>query len=142
MITGVGHTAYRTKDIDASLEFYGKLGLTEAFRMHRPDGSLGIIYMLMNGGQFIELFPNGAESVQIGPQTIGYAHLCLEVDDMEKTVAEIEAKGIVLDRPIKQGGDGNYQAWIVDPDGNRIELMQIAPDSRQAKARRAAAGAS
>ena len=139
MITGIGHSAYRVKDIDASLSFYAKLGINEAFRMQRPDGSLGIVYLLMGGGQFVELFPNGTEQVSVGQQTIGYAHLCLEVDDMGKTVADIEAKGVVLDRPIRLGGNGNYQAWVVDPDGNRIELMQISPESRQAKARRAAA---
>jgi lactoylglutathione lyase len=30
--------------------------------------------------------------------------------------------------------DGNNQAWIEDPDGNRIELMEVAPDSLQLKA--------
>ena len=30
--------------------------------------------------------------------------------------------------------DGNRQAWIEDPDGNRIELMEMAPDSLQLKA--------
>ena len=29
------------------------------------------------------------------------------------------------------GADYNYQAWIEDPDGNRIELMQMMPDSMQ-----------
>ena len=32
------------------------------------------------------------------------------------------------------GADGNWQAWIEDPDGHRIELMQMMPDSLQAKA--------
>jgi lactoylglutathione lyase len=30
--------------------------------------------------------------------------------------------------------DHNWQAWIDDPDGNAIELMQISPDSPQAAA--------
>ena len=30
--------------------------------------------------------------------------------------------------PMK-GVDNNYQAWIIDPDGNRIEFMQLEPDS-------------
>ncbi len=135
MITQIGHTAYRVKDIDASLEFYGKLGLAEAFRLNREDGSLWIVYMQLSEGQFVELFPGATQPVTVTPETIGYAHLCLEVDDIEQTVADLVAKGIVLDRPIKKGNDGNYQAWVVDPDGNRIELMQIMPDSRQANAR-------
>ena len=34
----------------------------------------------------------------------------------------------------QMGADGNWQAWIEDPDGHRIELMQMMPDSLQAKA--------
>jgi len=41
MITGVGHIAITCKDIEASLDFYTRiLGLPEAFRMDRDDGSL------------------------------------------------------------------------------------------------------
>ena len=32
------------------------------------------------------------------------------------------------------GADGNLQAWIEDPDGNRIELMQMDPNNMQSKA--------
>ena len=34
----------------------------------------------------------------------------------------------------KVGLDGNRQAWITDPEGNQIELMEMAPDSKQAEA--------
>lgn len=35
---------------------------------------------------------------------------------------------------INTGLDRNRQAWIEDPDGNRIEFMEMAPDSLQAEA--------
>ena len=135
MITQIGHTAYRVRDIAASLDFYTKIGLKEAFRLER-EGKLWIVYMRLNDSQFIELFPNATDPVTITPQSIGYAHLCLAVDDIHTTTAAITAAGIPLDRPISQGRDGNFQAWIVDPDGNRIELMQIMPDSLQARSAR------
>ena len=134
MITQIAHTAYRVKDIDASLDFYTKIGLKEAFRMER-DGKLWIVYMRLNDSQFLELFPDATEPTANGPRSIGYAHLCLNVDDIQTTTADIVAAGIPLDRPISQGSDGNHQAWIVDPDGNRIELMQMMPDSLQAKSK-------
>ena len=46
----------------------------------------------------------------------------------------LEAAGIPLLLPLKRALDGNWQAWIEDPDGNRIELMQMDPDSLQLKA--------
>ena len=36
--------------------------------------------------------------------------------------------------PLKTAIDGNRQAWLEDPDGNRIELMEMAPDCLQYKA--------
>ena len=32
------------------------------------------------------------------------------------------------------GGDGNRQACIADPEGNRLELMEMSPTSKQAEA--------
>jgi lactoylglutathione lyase len=134
LITQIGHTAYRVKDIAASLDFYKKIGLTEAFTMER-EGKLWIVYMRLNDSQFLELFPDATEPTTLGPLSIGYAHLCLNVNDIQTTTAEIVAAGIPLDRPISKGRDGNLQAWIVDPDGNRIELMQMMPDSLQAQSK-------
>jgi lactoylglutathione lyase len=134
MITQIGHPAFRVRDAEASLAFYAKLGINEAFRLFKDDGSLWILYLQVNENQFVELFPGATEPVTTTPDSIGYHHFCLLVDDLAATVAELEAKGIVIDRPIKQGKDFNLQAWIVDPDGNRIELMQISPESPQAQA--------
>jgi lactoylglutathione lyase len=39
---------------------------------------------------------------------------------------------VEIDVEPKTGADNNTQAWIHDPDGNKIELMQISPDSPQA----------
>lgn len=134
MITQLAHTAYRVRDAEASIAFYAKLGIVEAFRLYRDDGTPWIIYLQINENQFLELFPGVTQLNGTTPETVSYHHFCLQVDDIETTVAEIEARGVAIDRPIKLGKDGNYQAWIVDPDGNRIELMQIMPDSLQAQA--------
>ena len=43
-VDGLSHAAIRTRDIEASVRFYTEvLGLPEAFRMHREDGSLGTV---------------------------------------------------------------------------------------------------
>ena len=131
MITHIGHTAYVVSDIEKSLDFYcHKLGLNEAFRLYNDAGELWIIYILVGQGGFVELFP--AKPFQQGPSS--YQHLCLAVDDMEQTLAEIAARGLPIEGQANRGKDGNRQYWLTDPDGNRIELMELAPDSPQAKA--------
>lgn len=137
MITQLAHTAYRVRDFEASLAFYGKLGILESFRLNRDDGSVWIVYLQINRDQFLELFPSPTLPVQTTSNSGSYHHFCLQVDDLDVTVADLESRGVVIDQPITMGRDNNLQAWIVDPDGNRIELMQIMPDSPQAAAGKA-----
>ncbi|MBT3268703.1 VOC family protein [Candidatus Poribacteria bacterium] len=133
MIAGLGHVAFRTADLERSLGFYcGQLGLTEAFRMHNDDGKLWIVYLRISDSDFIELFPIDEGDQAAPPQGVGYAHTCLRVDDLEATVREMEARGHEPSDTIRKGRSGCVQYWVTDPDGNRIELMQVLPDSLQA----------
>ena len=133
MITQVGHAAFGVSDIDAARRYYCEgLGLEEAFQLCRDDGSLWIVYLKVGAGTFIELFPE--PDLEPCEANASYKHLCLLVDDLETTVAELRSRGVGLTSEINRGKDGNLQAWTCDPDGNRIELMQIAPESEQARA--------
>jgi lactoylglutathione lyase len=134
-ITSIGHVAVRVADIDRSLAFYtGRLGFPEMLRLHRDDGSLWLVYLRITDAQYLELFPD-AKGERAPPEDAnGLNHLCLTVDDIEAAVARLAERGVPLLRPLKRGADGNRQAWIEDPDGNRIELMEMAPDGLQARA--------
>ncbi|MES0165884.1 VOC family protein [Mesorhizobium sp. M0027] len=59
--------------------------------------------------------------------------MCLTIDNLDSFCPAIEANGIKLTAQIKDGLDGNRQAWIEDPDGNRIELMEMHADCLQYK---------
>lgn len=136
-IASIGHVAIRVKDIDRSLAFYvGKLGFAEMFRLER-DGRLWIVYLRITDDQFLELFPDAVGDGAPAEDTVGLNHLCLTVNDLDAVLAELDRSGVSLFRPKKEGADRNFQAWIKDPDGNRIELMQMAADSMQADAIRA-----
>ena len=60
-------------------------------------------------------------------------HFCVEVNDICQTVDRIRGAGYTIDIEPKQGADKNWQAWVTDPNGIRIELMKIDPESLQAK---------
>jgi lactoylglutathione lyase len=144
MITAIGHVAFRISDLDRSLDFYcNKLGFQEAFRLEREgQTSPWIIYLQLAPGQFIELFPGGeGDQAPARGRNTGYNHYCLEVDDLPATLAEMRSRGLELEGEPKQGMDTNWQYWIDDPDGNAIELMQISPESPQARAQKAWAAA-
>ena len=130
MLTDLPHVAFDVHDLDASLAFYAKLGLREAFRIHRDDGSLMLVYLHIGGDRFLELFPGGPEPGSGGRGS--FSHVCLGTDDLEAEVARWRANGVPITSGPSVGYDNNLQAWTVDPDRNRIELMQITPHSPQA----------
>lgn len=133
-ITALGHLALYVSDMKRSEDFYSRvLGFPKVFELKDDKGNPWINYYKVGSSQFVELFhPRGEESATLKP-TVGFSHVCFVVDDIKRTEAEILKQGGTMDRPIKLGVDGNYQAWVRDPDGNRVELMQLMPDSPQAK---------
>ena len=133
-VTDVGHAAFACHDLDAALRFYALLGLREAFRLDRDDGSPWLVYVHVAGDRFLELFTDGPapdERPRPGNYKFSYKHLCLLVDDLAAVVDDLRAKGVAIDHAPKRSRDANLQAWISDPDGNAIELMQIVPESPQ-----------
>lgn len=134
-LTGLAHIAIRSRDLEASVRFYAdKLGCTEMFRLNRDNGDLMLVYLRLTDDQYIEIFPNGEGEGAAPPQAVGMNHYCIAVADIEVTVAELERRGVTMTRGITLGLDGNRQAWLADPDGVRIELMEMAADSHQAQA--------
>lgn len=114
-----------------SIEFYtGMLGLTEQFRLCNDKGEPGLVYLKIADNQFIELFP-GAKGPHAAPENSGLVHLCLQVDDIQQTYAELTARGLVTNGEPHLGGDQSWQFWTSDPDGNPIEFHQFTAESRQ-----------
>ena len=134
-IKGYAHVAIKVSDLDRTLAFYvGKLGFAEMMRLYNKDGSTWLVYLRITDTQYLEVFPGADSDRAPGSNSNGVNHMCLETDDLKALIADVEAAGIALTAPFKLGLDGNYQAWIADPDGNRIELMQMDPESMQTKA--------
>lgn len=139
MITDLGHAAFAAHDLDRALAFYELLGIKESFRLHREDGSLMLVYLHIAGDRFVEVFPNGPAP---DPERKGsFMHLCLLTEDLHDTVEQLRQRGVAIEREPKQGMDTNWQAWIRDPDGNAIELMQLNEDSPQRRAAQSVAAA-
>ena len=133
-VSSIAHVAIRVKDVERTLDFYvRKLGMREMMRLDR-DGRLWLLYLRITDTQFLEVFPEGVGERASERDAVGFNHICLEMADINVALRELEAAGVPLIREKQMGADGNWQAWIEDPDGHRIELMQMMPDSLQAKA--------
>ena len=136
MFKNLGHIAIRAKDIEVTTAFYRDiLGMKETFRIYNGNGgSLSTVYLCAAPDQFIEIFPGGTEKHEITGTTIGFSHLCIEVESAEETFKLLRANGAPLDTEVKTGLSKCRMVWTHDPDGNRIEFMELTPESLQMQA--------
>ena len=142
LFTAIGHVAIRCTDIDRSLEFYTKvLGFPEMFRLNQDDGRVWLVYLRVTDTVYLELFPDGAGNEVPGKNATGINHLCVETADIDAAAEHFAQMSVPLTKPVVTGRDGNRQCWIDDPDGNRIEIMQMMENSLQFEAVRAMATA-
>ena len=129
MIKDLAHIAINVADMEKSIAFYEKaLGGKKVFSFADTKGNPWIEYVKLAPNSFVELFYN-----RQGENSGSFNHMCFEVDDIQVAAQMILDAGAPLTTAPTMGCDGNWQCWTVNPDGNRIELMQYGPDAPQLK---------
>ena len=129
MFKRIDHIELLTAQPDRAVAFYGKvLGFRERerSRVQTPSGPLDLVYLEL-GGTTIEVmcYPEAKSPIpaRAAEQRLGWQCLALEVEDMDRALAELKAKGIACAwGPVKR--PDYARAEIRDPDGNPIELRQ------------------
>ena len=120
------HTMLRITDPEKSKTFYEALGM-EA-RRESPivrGGELeATLYFFGYPGQEEELeltLNHDGRSYELGT---GYGHIALAVDDLGETLAQLHEQGIEAERePYRVREGGSLIAFVQDPDGYRVELI-------------------
>lgn len=116
-------------DLDRSLEFYGTtLGLAVA-REFGEGRARGVVFFAGNG--LIEVVPGSVTpsgSGQAAPPATGALALWLQVRSVESTLTELTGRGVAVRRPAQLEPWGLIEAWVDDPDGLRIHLVEVPPD--------------
>jgi lactoylglutathione lyase len=123
------HTMLRVGDLERSLTFYTEvLGMRLLRRKDYPDGRFTLAFVGYGGESdtaVLELTHNwDTSSYEIGT---GYGHIALGVDDIHATCEAMAAKGGRVVRPpgaMKHGT--TVIAFVEDPDGYKVELIQLA----------------
>ena len=118
------HVGLRVADLGRSLAFYTAVGYEIVGSV--PETGLGHLTMLkLPGDEFVtvELVHNPSDPrVDIAT---GLSHLVIKVESMDATIAELAKCGIDAEEPVSPDGSDDFLTTaIVDPDGNRIELVQ------------------
>ena len=137
MIRQLAHVCFFTDQLDALVTFYRDgLGFPVKFTLATDDGELMGCYFDCGATTFIEVFVEQLAVKQWGGQVQAlqpgsqYKHFCLEVTGLDEVKAMLEARNVQVSA-ITMGMDFSRQAWIADPDGNAIELMEYTHASLQ-----------
>ena len=128
MATSYIHTCYRILDPARSEDFYvNKLGMRKVGEMDLGSATNHFFAMEKDpASPMLELTHNHDRTAPY-EKGDGYAHVAFVVDDLEGTVEGLKGEGVnVTLEPKTLTADGNdYRiAFIEDPDGYKIELVQ------------------
>jgi lactoylglutathione lyase len=123
------HTMLRVGNLDRSIEFYTKvMGMNLIRRTERPEQKYSLAFVGYEQGNIsnqaeIELTYNqGVDSYELGT---AYGHIALGVKDLYKTCEDIRVAGGKITRePGPVQGGNTLIAFVQDPDGYKIELIQ------------------
>jgi lactoylglutathione lyase len=118
------HFGLRVADLDRSLAFYTAVGYEVVGRV--PETPLGELTMLkLPDDEFVTIELVHDPTQDDGNVDTALSHLVIQVESMDIALTELAARGINAETPTSPDGSEDFRTtWIVDPDGNRIELVQ------------------
>jgi len=125
------HTMLRVGDLQKSIDFYTQaMGMQLLRKTHRPEQNYDLAFVGYGSNPDhaeIELTYNyGVSSYELGT---AFGHIAIGVPDVVATCAQIEHAGGKITRapgPVK--GGATMIAFVQDPDGYKIELIERRPN--------------
>lgn len=124
------HTMIRVVDLEKSIDFYTRhLGMALLRRKEFPDGRFTNVFVGYGdeGSNTVLELTHNWDQKEPYEQGRAYGHLAVAVPDIYATCEKLEAEGVPIPRapgPMKFGGSSTAMAFIEDPDGHWIELIQ------------------
>ena len=121
------HTMLRVGDLQRSITFYTDiLGMSLLRKKEYPEGEFTLAFLGYGDEKnhtALELTHNwGTSEYDIGS---GFGHLAIEVDDVYKAAEEIRATGgKIIREPGPMNAGSTLLAFVADPDGYEIELLE------------------
>jgi catechol 2,3-dioxygenase-like lactoylglutathione lyase family enzyme len=143
---GIHHVGVTVRKLELSLAFYGDLVGAEVIRLSDdvdvativglPGARARIADLDAGNGQVIELLEyitSDAPAVAAGrPDTIGSCHICLQIADLDSTMARLAQAGVAPVGEVVTLHDEGWQnctvAYFRDPDGVLVELLERGRD--------------
>ena len=121
------HTMIRARDLEATLRFFRDgLGLRETRRREYAQGRYTLVFLAADETPEAEIeltynwpHEDGRASEDYGSAR-NFGHLAFRVEDIYATCARLQAMGVTINRPPRDG----HMAFVRSPDLISIELLQ------------------
>lgn len=125
------HVTLSVRDLSVAEGFYKGLGFEQVYRWQDEAGSLQICHLRL-GQALLELYcfrPEDEPELSVPPWASGFRlglrHFGLQVDDLDRALDALHGAGMLMDKPSPvKGQTCNRYVFILDPDGNSIELLE------------------
>lgn len=116
------HTMVRVLDLAKSMAFYRLLGLEETRRWENEGGRFTLVFMAPPGQPDcpVELTWNWDGDAALPSDSRHFGHLAYEVDDIYATCTRLQANGVTINRPPRDG----HMAFVRSPDNVSVEILQ------------------
>lgn len=116
------HTMVRVKDLDASIRFFGLLGLKETRRWDNEGGRFTLVFMAPEGQEDcpVELTYNWDGDDGLPSDSRHFGHLAYRVENIYDMCQHLMDNGVTINRPPRDG----HMAFVRSPDNISIELLQ------------------
>jgi len=138
------HTMLRVGNLDESLKFYcDLLGMKLLRKKDYPGGEFTLAFVgygAESDTAVIELTYNwGKEKYELGD---AYGHIAIGVDDIHATCEAIAQRGGKVTRqPGAMKHGSTVIAFVEDPDGYKVELIQLGTQGSESEKKAATANA-
>ena len=127
-VVALNHVCLMVPDLNAAVQYYTKvMGFPEAFRNIDDKGRVTLVYVQISKNTFIEL----QQATPDRPP--GINHFGLHVENMPAVTAMFKERGAKVD-PIRVSPTKAILSNITDPNGVRMELAELPPESQHRQA--------
>jgi catechol 2,3-dioxygenase-like lactoylglutathione lyase family enzyme len=121
-ITGLSHLAVFTSNPEATDHFYREV--IGAVKLSDPENPLGVRYALSDT-QFIEVLPLPA-----GAGVNRLDHSAWNTENAEQLRRYLAANNWKTPEKVEKGSDGSHWFEVLDPEGNKVQFVQLPPHSK------------
>ncbi len=116
------HVCLNVTDADRTADWYvEQLDFEYSWEFTTEDGTGRNVYVADDEG--VELQLSDTDGQQPADPGMLYDHIALGVDDVDETFAEVDHFGVVKE-PGDQPAAGARTAFVEDPDGHVVELVE------------------